>query len=153
MPIELSDVHIFNEDKARIYRVNENGFSPEDMLLLEMHAQDIIAGRVDVISVALAEGVSYTQEINDRILAQLDEVFRQYCAKEPFTLGNSGLNYNGLHVDAERSPDDYRKYLTDVELRIHCNSGQHQLVNCPADRNPRDFEPFIIFGRSGNLFI
>lgn len=153
MPFELTDVHVFDDNLAQTYKLTEDGFSSQDIQRLEMQAKDIIAGRVDVISITLADGVSYSTALSKLILAQIDEVLRQYCTKEPFACGKDGNNYNGLHVDAERNPEDFRKFLTEVELRIHCNSGQHELVNCPAEREPKDFEPFIIFGRVGNLFI
>ncbi len=145
MSIELKEENIFNFRQARTIKVTDIGFSPEEMESLKQQALEMSTGEVDVICVSLEPGVEYTEVLDSHIRKQLDDVFKPLCADSPFTLPLQG-NYCPLHVDAQLNGMG-NAYLEDIEIRIHCNPGNHKISNIPAVVPPSSFDPYMIFGR------
>ena len=146
MSIELEDIHVFDDHLAQHIRVTEEGLSAQDQMRLTQMALDLIAGRIDVIAVTLADGVEPSKELNDLLVDQLGAIFKPFSSNEPLVLPGRRGNYSPLHVDAERNK--FGEFMQQVEVRVHCNLGRHADLNCPEGRAPKHLEPFFIFGRA-----
>ncbi|HQZ14847.1 MAG TPA: hypothetical protein PLT55_03305 [Acidimicrobiia bacterium] len=151
MSIKLTDEKIYNAELAKTFQASSEGLSGEDIACLEHLVEKIIAGRVDVISIRLSPGVQFTELLDRRIREQLDAVFSPTCKDAPFSDPARIGNFSALHVDAQRGENG--KFLEYVEIRVHCNEGNHQNVSIPEGREPCDFDPYFVFGRVGKLDI
>lgn len=150
MSISLKDEHVFDDRKAKLIRVNQNGISQDDLLTLQELADDIIAGRMDVIALVTEPGVQFSDELSSIVLEQLNSAFEKYCTDKPFSYNGRRGNYAGLHVDGQLDVIR-RQFLSFVDVRVHVSPGNFQPANCPEGLTERDFDPFFIFGRVRNL--
>lgn len=142
-----SGVTVFNTELSKVLFVGSEGLTETDLDLFGEYSAGLKSGDVDTITLIPNEGVEVDEDLNLKVFAQIHAQIESLVHQIRLAITATGSNYTGLHMDG--GVDALGNEIKESGVRVNFNSGvydEHR-SNIPSSVDPREFEPFFVFGR------